>query len=85
MLKAVILTLNEERHIAACIDSLRWTDGVVVVDSFSNDKTVELAKQAGAEIIQHRFENYSQQRNVALENVEATNAQRRLLVRKSLT
>jgi (heptosyl)LPS beta-1,4-glucosyltransferase len=71
MLKAVILTLNEERHIAACIDSLRWTEGIVVVDSFSSDNTVELARQAGAEVIQHRFENYSQQRNVALENVAA--------------
>jgi (heptosyl)LPS beta-1,4-glucosyltransferase len=70
-LKAVILTLNEERHIAACIDSLRWTDGITVVDSFSSDKTVGLAQQAGADIVQHRFENYSQQRNVALENVEA--------------
>jgi hypothetical protein len=71
MLKAVILTLNEERHIAACIDSLRWTDGIVVLDSFSSDKTAELAQKAGAEIIQHRFENYSQQRNVALENVDS--------------
>ena len=70
MLKAVILTLNEERHIAACIESVRWTDGVVVVDSFSTDATVTLAEQAGAEIMQHRFENYSQQRNAALDAVD---------------
>lgn len=71
MLKAVILTLNEERHIAACIDSVRWADDVVVFDSFSTDATVTLAKEAGATVQQHRFENYSQQRNAALDAVEA--------------
>ncbi|MBN2004154.1 MAG: glycosyltransferase family 2 protein [Anaerolineae bacterium] len=71
MLKAVILTLNEERHIVECIQSLQWTDGVVVFDSFSSDQTVPLARQAGAEIIQHTFENYAQQRNAALDAIEA--------------
>ena len=71
MLKAVILTLNEERHIAACIESVRWTDGVVVIDSHSTDNTVALARQAGAEIHFHPFENYSKQRNVALNAADA--------------
>ncbi len=71
MLKAVILTLNEEHHIAACIESLQWADSVVVFDSFSSDQTVPLAREAGAEIIQHSFENYAQQRNAALDAVEA--------------
>ena len=71
MLKAVILTLNEERHIAACIESVRWTDGVVVLDSHSSDNTVALAKQASAEVHYHPFENYSKQRNVALEVTDA--------------
>ncbi|MER3514707.1 MAG: hypothetical protein C4310_10255, partial [Chloroflexota bacterium] len=48
MLAGVILTYNEAAHIAACIDSLRWADEVVVFDSFSTDGTVELARQAGA-------------------------------------
>lgn len=71
MLKAVILTLNEERHIAACIDSVRWTDGVVIFDSFSTDATVAFAEQAGADVLRHRFENYSQQRNAALDALDA--------------
>ncbi len=71
MLKAVILTLNEATHIAACIESVKWADGVVVFDSFSTDATVELARQAGADILQHPFENYAQQRNAALEAVAA--------------
>jgi hypothetical protein len=71
MLAAVILTLNEERHITDCIQSVQWADQVVVFDSFSTDATATLAKQAGAMFLQHPFENYSQQRDAALQAVEA--------------
>ncbi|MBN1261430.1 MAG: glycosyltransferase family 2 protein [Anaerolineae bacterium] len=67
MLTAIILTLNEAHHVADCIDSVRWADSVLVVDSFSTDETVTLARAAGARLVQNRFENYSRQRNVALE------------------
>jgi (heptosyl)LPS beta-1,4-glucosyltransferase len=70
-LKAVILTLNEAAHIGACIESVAWADEVVVLDSFSTDATCELARAAGATVLQHRFEHYAQQRNVALREVEA--------------
>lgn len=68
-LTAIILTLNEAAHIAACIDSLRWADRIVVVDSFSRDATVALAQAAGAATIRSAFENYAQQRNAALDAV----------------
>jgi len=68
---AVVLTLNEEENIEACLASLEWADRRVVFDSFSTDRTVELARQGGAEVIQHPFENYAQQRNAALERVDA--------------
>jgi (heptosyl)LPS beta-1,4-glucosyltransferase len=67
---AIILTLNESEHIVDCIKSLRWADRIVVFDSFSQDETVHLARQAGAEIGQSRFENYAQQRNAALSAIE---------------
>jgi len=70
-LKGVILTLNEARHIQACVKSLAWTDGVVVLDSYSTDGTQDLARATGAEVMEHRFENYAQQRNVALDAVSA--------------
>lgn len=70
-LKAVILTLNEAQHIAACVESVAWTDGIIVLDSFSSDATCELARAAGADVLQHTFENYAQQRNVALQEVDA--------------
>jgi hypothetical protein len=68
---AIVLTLNEERNIVDCLASLAWADRRVVVDSFSADRTVELARQAGAEVIQHPFENYAQQHNAAMQRVEA--------------
>ena len=69
-LTAVILTLNEEVHIGDCIQSLSWTDRVIVFDSFSQDQTVALAESAGAVVLQSKFENYAQQRNAALAALE---------------
>jgi (heptosyl)LPS beta-1,4-glucosyltransferase len=70
-LAAVILARNEEDHIEDCIASVRWADRVVVFDSFSTDRTVSLARGAGADVIQHPFENYAEQRNAALDAVDA--------------
>ena len=69
-LTAIILTYNETRHIRDCIESVRFADHVLVFDSFSTDDTVKLAREAGAEVIQHAFENYASQRNAALKVVE---------------
>ena len=65
-LTAVILTLNESEYIEECVRSLAWADRVIVFDSFSQDDTAKLAKAAGAEVLQSKFENYAQQRNAAL-------------------
>jgi hypothetical protein len=68
---AIVLTKNEERHIGACLDSLAWADRRVVFDSMSTDGTCDLARQRGAEVIQHPFDDYASQRNAALDAVEA--------------
>ena len=70
-LAAVILANNERDNIPDCIESVRWVDRIVVFESFSEDDTVELARAAGAEVIQHPFKNYAAQRNASLEAVEA--------------
>ncbi len=71
-LAAVILARNEAENIVECIESVRWAGRVVVVvDTRSSDATVELATQAGAEVLLNRFENYAQQRNDALTLIEA--------------
>jgi glycosyltransferase involved in cell wall biosynthesis len=68
-LTAVILTKNESIHLARCISSLqRCAERIVVVDSFSTDNTVEIARNAGAEVFENPFRNYADQFNWALDN-----------------
>lgn len=69
-LVAIILTFNEERHIRRAIESVSSVaDRVVVVDSFSTDTTVQIAKECGAEILVHPFINQSKQFNWALTRI----------------
>ncbi|WP_242923682.1 glycosyltransferase family 2 protein [Pontibacter liquoris] len=63
---AIIICKNEEKNIAAAIESLLWADQVLVIDSFSTDATLEIAARYPVKIQQHAFENYSRQRNWAL-------------------
>lgn len=65
-LSVVIITYNEERNIARCLEAVRGVaDEVVVVDSFSTDNTVAICEQLGARVVQHTFEGYVQQKNYA--------------------
>lgn len=72
-LTAIILTFNEEQHIERCIESLEGiADRVCVVDSFSKDKTVEIARSLGADVFQNPWKNYATQFNWALKNCQIT-------------
>lgn len=66
-LTAIILTHNESEQIAGCIKSLRFADRILVFDSYSADDTVSIAQCSGADIFQHEFVNYAEQRNAALD------------------
>ncbi|MCX7050006.1 MAG: glycosyltransferase family 2 protein [Candidatus Sumerlaeota bacterium] len=57
---------NEESNIVACIQSARWADEVVVVDSFSSDRTVELARPLADRVLQHEYINSATQKNWAI-------------------
>ena len=66
-LTAIILTMNEEADIAICINSIkRLADRIVVVDSGSTDKTVEIAKNHGADVYHNPFVNYATQFNLII-------------------
>ena len=66
-LSAVIITFNEERNIARCLESLHGVaDEIVVIDSFSTDKTQDIVAKYNAIFIQHAFEGHIQQKNYAL-------------------
>lgn len=69
MYSVVILTLNEEHRLPACLASVADCDDVVVLDSGSTDRTVAIAEAAGARVSVNRFENFAQQRNHAHEAV----------------
>ncbi len=66
-LSVVVITFNEERNIGRCLASVQGiADEVVVVDSFSTDRTGEICRQYGATFLQHPFEGHIQQKNYAL-------------------
>jgi glycosyltransferase involved in cell wall biosynthesis len=66
-ISATIITYNEERKIARAIESLRCADEILVVDSGSNDRTVELAEKHGAQVIDSPWPGYAKQKNLAAE------------------
>ena len=68
-LTAIVLTHNEAERISDCIKTLRFADRIIVFDSYSTDGTVSIAQGLGADILQHEFENYAEQRNAALDAV----------------
>ena len=68
---AIVLTYNEERHIAACLATLQWADEQIVFDSFSIDRTAKIGQREGARVIQNTFQNFAQQRNAALASTRA--------------
>jgi glycosyltransferase involved in cell wall biosynthesis len=67
MISVLILTLNEEANLPACIKSVSWSDDIVVFDSFSTDRTVEIARAMGARVIQRRFDNEREHRTASLQ------------------
>jgi glycosyltransferase involved in cell wall biosynthesis len=73
MLSVIILTYNESRHIERAIGAVRGiASEVFVIDSFSKDDTVALARSAGATVLQHPFVNYAKQYQWVLENAPIT-------------
>lgn len=66
---AIILTFNEEKHIARCIESLSGVvSRIVVVDSLSTDRTKEIATSLGADVYQNPFKNYATQFQWGIDN-----------------
>ena len=63
---AIIPTLNEEIHIAEAIKSVSFADEIIVIDSFSTDKTLEIAEKMDVKIIKRKFDDFSSQKNFAI-------------------
>lgn len=70
---AIVLTYNEERNLPACLATLSgWVEQLFVVDSGSTDRTVAIAREAGAVVVEHAFEHYGAQRNWAIDHLPVT-------------
>jgi glycosyltransferase involved in cell wall biosynthesis len=63
----LILTKNEQQDLPGCLESVRWSDDVQVLDSYSSDATLEIAQRAGATATQRAFDGYASQRNFGLQ------------------
>jgi glycosyltransferase involved in cell wall biosynthesis len=70
-LALIVITRNEEHLIGQCLRSASVCDEIIVVDSFSTDRTVEIAQGLGARVFQRRFEGYIKQKQFALEQATA--------------
>jgi glycosyltransferase involved in cell wall biosynthesis len=65
----LILTLNEETNIGACLDALAGFDDIVVFDSLSKDRTKEIALAKGARVVERPFDNWAAHQNWAMDNI----------------
>ena len=65
-ISALVPTLNEEENLRDCLASVRWADEIFVVDSFSQDRTLEIAREFSARVIQHEYVNSAAQKNWAI-------------------
>jgi len=62
-----ILSYNEARQIRAVLESVKWAEEIILVDSFSTDGTVEIAREYGARVVSEKFCGFGKLRNKALE------------------
>ena len=69
MFSVLILTRNEEQNLPDCLASVKWCDDIVVLDSLSTDRTVVVARNAGARVVERPFDDFAAQRNYALDKI----------------
>src|SRR5579863_3173060 len=66
-LSVAMIAMNEEANLARTLESVKWADEIVIVDSGSKDRTLEIAQSYGAKTNYHVFEGHGEQKNVALD------------------
>ncbi|MEW6680688.1 MAG: glycosyltransferase family 2 protein, partial [bacterium] len=65
LISCIIITYNEEDNIRECLESVKWADEIIIVDSGSNDKTLEIAKEYTDKIFQKKWQGYGPQKEYA--------------------
>lgn len=69
----LVITLNEEANLGRCLESVNHCDDIVILDSGSTDRTIEIAEKHGARVLTRTFDNYANQRNYGLKKVAYSN------------
>jgi glycosyltransferase involved in cell wall biosynthesis len=69
VISVLVLTKNEEQDLPGCLASVSWSDDVHVLDSMSTDRTIEIAREHGAQVTERAFDNWAAHQNWALANV----------------
>jgi glycosyltransferase involved in cell wall biosynthesis len=69
-LSLVVTTLNNAATLPGCLHSARWADDILVLDSFSTDDTCAVAARFGARVVQHEFQGYAKQKQMAIDLAE---------------
>jgi glycosyltransferase involved in cell wall biosynthesis len=69
-LSVYVIAYNEESKIRECLESVKWADELVVADSFSTDRTVQIAREYTDKVIQVKFEGFGKLRNDVLKRLE---------------
>src|SRR5471032_2996377 len=72
LLSVAIVTLNEEAALVRTLASVAWAEEIVVVDSGSTDRTVEIARSYGARVIEREWPGFAAQKNIAIEQCTGT-------------
>jgi glycosyltransferase involved in cell wall biosynthesis len=67
----LVLTYNEEENIKDCLESVNWVNEIVVIDSFSTDKTIEICQKYTDKVYRREFDDFSNQRNFGLEKIKS--------------
>ena len=65
-ISAYVIAFNEEDKIKDCLQTLMWVDEVIVVDSYSSDRTAKIAEEMGAKVVQIPFNGFGELRNTAI-------------------
>lgn len=66
-LSVIVLTYNESANILACLESIKWADEIIIVDSFSSDETLEICQKYTAKIFKRKVDDFASQRNFGKE------------------
>ncbi len=70
-ISALIITKNEEERIQECLESVKWVNEIIVIDSYSTDSTVDICKKYTSEVYQREFDNFASQKNFGLDKINS--------------